>query len=124
MEMRIVADEPQLAWLVLSGSIDAVGVAVVQRDFLDLCGRLEKGLIVDLSWAKSLTSVGVTMLLSGKKALEDRGLKMVLFRPSVLVDLVLKNMRLQTIFEIVHDEGQAREIVSAGRGSIPPRHRP
>lgn len=112
VEMKIVSDEPGLVWVVLSGSLDSVGVRDVEREFLDYCGAIDKGVIVDLSWVKSLTSVGVSMLLSGKKLLEGCGRRMVLFRPSVMVELVLKNMRLQEIFLIVQDEERARQIVS------------
>ncbi len=95
----------------LSGSLDIVGVAEVEMEFIQIAA-LGKSMIVDLSEVSFLASLGMRMLLSAAKKLHADGRKMVLVAPQSAVRAALEIVGFQMLLPVVQTLDEATELIS------------
>lgn len=80
MELEIKSD--QITHLGLRGRLDSAGVEKVELKFTGHTVPRGKPLLLDMSEVTFLASLGLRMLLSVAKALDQRGVKTILTEPA------------------------------------------
>jgi len=73
----------------------------------------DKFLLVDLSKVNFLASMGIRTLITGAKMLKERGGKMILFSPEMMVAKVLKTSGTEMLIPVYYDLGLARNALAA-----------
>ena len=107
MEMHIEQPEGHIARVRLAGRMDHAGTLEIDARFMELAAR-EKFLLVDLSKITFLASMGIRTLIMAAKALKERGGKMILFNPDMMVAKVLKTSGTDILIPVHYDHLLAR----------------
>lgn len=97
--------------VVLDGLLDIAGSQEIDLRFSVIAGA-NKAVIVDLAAVTFVASIGIRTLLTGAKAVQSRGGKLVLLNPSAAVEKVLKVTGVDTLMPIFHDTDAAVQAVS------------
>jgi anti-sigma B factor antagonist len=97
----------------LAGRMDNAGTQKIDQQFSALTAADKAFVLVDIAAVTILASVGIRTLVSNAKALQRRGGALVLFRPSGLVEDVLKSTEIDTIIPIFHDLDDASRTLLA-----------
>jgi anti-sigma B factor antagonist len=97
----------RLTRIVLSGRLDAPGVDRIETQFVAAVVPAAKNVVVDLSRVEFIASMGIRMLVSVARSLQQRRARLVLYGPSPLVNEVFKHVSLQDLMPIVADETAA-----------------
>lgn len=112
MEMHIEEPAGDIARVRLVGRMDYAGATEIDARFMELAAR-EKFLLVDLSKVNFLASMGIRTLIMAAKALKERGGKMILFSPEMMVAKVLKTSGTDTLIPVYYDLPLARKALQA-----------
>jgi anti-anti-sigma factor len=102
MEMHVEKPDGDIARVRLAGRMDHAGATAIDARFMELAKR-EKFLLVDLSKVDFLASMGIRTLIMGAKAVQERGGKMILFSPEMMVAKVLKTSGTDTLIPVYYD---------------------
>ncbi len=97
--------------VVLDGVLDIPGSQAIDLRFNVIAGA-NRAVIVDLSAVSFLASIGIRTLLSGAKAIQLKGGKLVLFNPTATVEKVLRVTGVDTLMPIFSDFDAAVRAVS------------
>jgi anti-anti-sigma factor len=100
MEIRSVLLDNGTKLIQLEGDLDLQGTAQVELKFTGYAASEKAGVVVDLSQVFFLASIGIRLLISSAKALNNRGGKMALLNPSPQVAKVLTLSQLETILPV------------------------
>ena len=85
----------------LSGDVDIVHASVLRRQLLDAVRNEDLGLVIDLSDARYIDSVGVSLLFELAERLSDRQLRFAVVVPGGgLVERVLTIVHLDSVAEV------------------------
>ena len=102
-----------LTRIVLSGRLDTPGIDQIETQFVAAAVPPAKNVVVDLSRVKFIASMGIRMLVSVARSLQQRRARLVLYGPSPLVNEVFEHVSLRDLMPIVADETAAiAEITS------------
>ena len=110
MEMRIEPLDGGITRISLAGRMDYAGANEIDARFMETAGR-DKFLLVDLSKVTFLASMGIRTLITGAKALKERGGKMILFAPDMMVAKVLKTSGTEMLIPVYYDLSLARNAL-------------
>ena len=100
--------------IILDGRLDMQGVREVELKFTAYASSEKAGVVVDLSSVPFLASIGIGMLISSAKAVQNRGGKMVLLNPVPMVADLLTMMGINEIIPIFDDLDAACAGLLAG----------
>jgi len=114
MEMHVDEPDGDLTRVRLVGRMDYAGATEIDAKFLELAGRT-KFLLVDLSKVNFLASMGIRTLIMATKALQERGGKLFLFNPEMMVAKVLKVSGTDTLIPVYYDMSLVRMALQSGR---------
>jgi anti-anti-sigma factor len=87
----------------LNGKLDLTGTYSIEVQFVRYCNGEKVHVIVDLSSASFISSVGIPLLVNTAKSVENQGGKMVLLRPSDNVLKVLDLVGIPLVIPIYND---------------------
>ena len=111
MELTIETLEDGVTKINLVGRFDIVGAQKIDLQFSVVSGSQRK-VIVDLGEVSFLASMGIRTIIMGAKAINLKGGRMVLLRPTPDVEKVLTTTGIDILISIVHDLDAAIGIVS------------
>lgn len=95
----------------LAGRLDMKGTQEVELKFTGFAAAGKKSVLVDLSKVEFIASIGIRLLLSNIKALSASKARLVLLKPSKMVEDVLKMAGLDSYAPIFHDMPSAVEAL-------------
>ena len=99
----------------LSGDVDISQASVIRRKLLGAVRNEDLGLVVDLSGARYIDSVGVSLLFELAERLSDRQLRFAVVMPQGgLVERVLTIVRLESVAAVRPDLEHALAAVRDG----------
>lgn len=107
MEMQITSLENGIKQVKLTGRMDLKGTNEIDNSFTFGTSSSKTPVLVDMSEVEFLASIGMRTLLSNAKALQRRGSKMVLFKPTPLVREALTTAGFDELIPIIDDFDQA-----------------
>jgi anti-anti-sigma factor len=107
-----VADAGSTATVVLDGRLDIAGADAVAAPLAKLADE-KLGLIVDLSRVSFLASVGIRHLMAAAKTLTRRGGRLVLLKPTALVEEMLITTGMNSLIPITRSEREAQAVLTA-----------
>jgi anti-anti-sigma factor len=110
MKLTQLESTDKVTNLLLSGSLDITGVQDIEMDFSRLASG-EQAVVIDFSGVTFIASLGMRMLLSAAKKLDNEGNKLVLHSVPPLVETALTTAGLATILPIVKDEPDAISLL-------------
>jgi len=116
MGLEIKNQSDQITHLALRGRLDTAGVGQVDLRFTAHTVPRAKPLLVDISEVTFLASIGLRMLLTVAKALNNRGAKTVLLSPQPAVRDVLSLSGLDQLMPVHNDEGTALAFLAGDEG--------
>ena len=102
MEMHTDELDGGITRVSLAGRMDFAGATEIDAKFMELASR-EKLLLVDLSKVNFLASMGIRTLIMAAKALKERGGKMILLSPEMMVAKVLKTSGTEILIPVHYD---------------------
>ena len=102
MEMHIEKLSGDITRVRLIGRMDYAGATGIDAKFMELAGR-EKFVLGDLSKVDFLASMGIRTLIMAAKAVKERGGKMVLFNPEMMVAKVLQTSGTDILIPVYYD---------------------
>ncbi len=108
--LKIVGEAGDVNHLALVGRLDVRGVYSVEIQFQEYIEANRKHTIVDLSEVTDIRSVGMRMLLNGRRILKEAGAKMVILKPSWLVEEGLRTACLDQVMPITRDLKEALRL--------------
>ncbi len=111
MEFQIHDIAPNLARVVLTGRLDAVGAELLDLPFTARVSHLGKNAIVDLSAVPFVGSLGIRVLISGARVLQRSGYRMAIYGVSPAVAEVFEIVALADLIPIAPDMAEARGLV-------------
>ena len=116
MELEIKNQSDQITRLAIRGRLDTAGVGKVELRFTSLSVPRAKPLLLDMSEVTFVSSLGLRMLLTVAKALDQRGVKMVLLSPQPAVQQVLNLSGFDQLMPVHNDEGTALAFLAGSEG--------
>ncbi len=108
MDLESSEIESGICSVSLSGKMDILGTQEIDMKFTALTASKKAAVLVDLSKVTLLASIGIRTLVTSAKAQKLRGGTMVLYRPTELIEQVLKSTGIDEIIPIAHDMDAAR----------------
>ena len=96
---------------ILSGRLDIAGASAIDLKFNAAAGAARK-LIVDISGVSFVASIGLRTLVTGAKAISNKGGRMVLVAPQPNVEKVLRSSSIDTIIPIYPDQAAAKAALA------------
>lgn len=112
MKLTQLESTNKITNLLLSGSLDISGVRDIEMDFSRLASG-KQDLVIDFSGLTFIASLGMRMLLSAAKKLDNEGNKIVLHSVPPLVETALNTAGLEAIMPIVKDESGALSLLES-----------
>ena len=106
MKLTQLESNDKVTNLLLSGSLDIKGVREIEMDFSRLASG-EQNIVIDFSGVSFIASLGMRMLLSAAKKLDNENNKLILHSVPPLVETALHTAGLATIMPIVKDHPDA-----------------
>jgi anti-sigma B factor antagonist len=92
-----------IKYVTLKGRLDRIGTNEIDNTFTFQIATTKAPVIIDLSEVEFLASIGIRLLLSNARALENRAGKMVLLNPTPSVRSVLGAAGIDQLLEIYDD---------------------
>lgn len=111
MNMTIIREDNEFTQISLTGSLDTQGVGQIEAEFHEHVENRKLSVIVDMSGVTFIMSRGITMLAQCTTTLQKHGKKLILLKPQPYVSEVLKNIALDKIIPIVHDQAEAEAML-------------
>jgi anti-sigma B factor antagonist len=113
MELEVTKLDDEVTCARLQGRLDSPGADRVGIRFTAGVVAPGKNAIVDLSGVSFVASMGIRLLISSARALNGKGVKMVLFGATELVQNVFDQCALDQIIPIVATQQHALEQLVA-----------
>ena len=113
MDFQVQDIGSDLARIVMTGRLDAVGAEALDLPFTASICKTGKNVIVDLSAVPFVGSLGIRVLVSGARVLQRRGYKMAIYGVSPAVAEVFDIVALEELIPIAPDMAAARGLVGA-----------
>jgi anti-anti-sigma factor len=113
MQLEISNLESGIKQAKLIGRLDLKGANEIDNQFSFATSSGKTPVLVDLSEVDFLASIGMRMLISNARALERRGSKMVLLKPTPLVKEALVTAGFDQIIPISDDFDEACVILKS-----------
>jgi anti-anti-sigma factor len=110
MHYRIVDGPADTATVVLDGKLDYSSAGQIELPMSVLAGS-KKGLIIDLSALTFLASIGIRHLVTAAKAIQRKGGRIVLLRPTAAIAEVLATSGITELMPIVQSDTEARSAL-------------
>jgi anti-anti-sigma factor len=110
-----IDDAGTTAKVTLKGRVDLAGANVIAAPLARLSEQ-KQGLIIDLSEVAYLASVGIRQLVVTARTLTRRGGRLVLLRPTKIVEEVLTLSMTDSLIPIAHNDREAQGILAAALG--------
>jgi anti-anti-sigma factor len=114
MEIQVEKLDGGITNVVLRGRLDSAGVGGVEHLFKAIADS-DRAIVVDLSQTDFLSSLGVRLLMSGARALRNKGGKLVLLSPNENVQSVLDLIGMEQFIPVVFDRPAAIAAVQGAR---------
>lgn len=111
MSFSIIQVREGLSILSLEGRLDVDSVNVLQPQLMQHIKTHKQATILQMSEVTFMASLGIRMLVEAAKTLNAAGKKLVLLKPSLLVEKTLKSSGFSAVVGIKHDEEQARQLL-------------
>jgi anti-sigma B factor antagonist len=102
-----------IKYVKLVGRLDRVGTNAIDNTFTFQVATTKAPVIIDLSEVEFLASIGIRLLLSNARALENRTGKLVLLQPTAAVKDVLSVAGVDQLLE-VYDDLEAAQLALSG----------
>ena len=112
MQLEIIDVDAKCARLALSGRLDTPGVDSIETRFAASATTAGKHVIVDLSEVSILTSMGIRMLISTARAINNKKHRMVIVGARDVVSETLEHASLNEIIPVLPDESRALAMLS------------
>jgi anti-anti-sigma factor len=103
MNLDVATMENGITKVSLSGRLDVEGALKIDSEFNKISEE-NKYVLVDLSKVTFLASLGIRTLIIGAKTMAANGGKMVLLKPQLNVEKVLRTSHVDTVMPIIQDE--------------------
>jgi anti-sigma B factor antagonist len=100
MELSVVPVAQDVVCLSLNGRLDTPGVDRIETHFTAAAVSGGEHAIVDLGEVSFISSMGVRLLLSAARAMQQRGRRMVLFGAQPLVLETLDNVAIDELIPL------------------------
>ena len=113
MEMTISEAAEGVKQIALVGRLDMPGVSRIETQFLAAIVPGGQSVIVDLSKVDFITSLGIRMILSAARSLQNRRAKLALYAPQDFVEEVLTTLQVQDMVPVCKDASAAIAAVKA-----------
>ena len=98
----------------LSGRLDTAGSEQIASEFDALAGSAKRGVVVDLSDVTFLSSMGIRVLITGAKAQQAKGGRMVLnIVGNEVVDRTLEATGIDELIPVFEDPDDAERALLA-----------
>jgi len=107
VEMSVTELDGPITCVRLAGRLDAPGADRIGIRFTATVVARQANAIVDLSGVTFVASLGLRLLISAARGLDQKGRRLVLFGATELVQGVLDNVALDQIVPIVATEDEA-----------------
>lgn len=115
MELEVKEQSNEVNYLALRGRLDAAGVGEVELKLTGHTVPTGKPLLLEMSEVTFLASLGLRMLLTIAKALEQRGAKTVLLNPQPAVGEVLKVSGFDQLMPVYTDKAVALAFLTEAK---------
>ncbi len=113
MQFEVQELSPTTNKVVMTGRLDAAGVAICETAFTGAVAASGRSAVLDLTNLTFMSSLGIRMLLSCARVVTRRGGKVVLFGAQPIVAEVLTAMALDGVLPLVGTEEEARATLGA-----------
>ncbi len=110
MKLTQLESTDKITNLLFSGSLDISGVRDIEMDFSRLASG-KQTVVIDFSGVTFIASLGMRMLLSAAKKLDNEGNKIILHSVPPLVETALNTAGLSVILPIVKDKPDAFSLL-------------
>ena len=107
MRLKTIRSDDSVTHLAIVGRLDIQGVSDIQYEFLSLTTLAPRATLIDLSGTSYIASLGIGMLVSAARHVQQRGAKLVLLSPSTHIREALKTSGLDHVIPIADDEATA-----------------
>ncbi|HSW04100.1 STAS domain-containing protein [Aquabacterium sp.] len=113
--MELTTDDlnPDLVKVMLEGRLDTPGVDRIETRFNAAVVATGKHALVDLTQVSFLSSMGIRMLISAGRAMQQRKTRLVLFGAQPLVRDTFEAMSIDQIIDVADSESQAMAVLAA-----------
>lgn len=105
--------EGEITNIILRGRLDTARVGGIEAKFKAVV-ETKRAIVVDLSETDYLSSLGVRLLLSGARAVHNKGGKLVLLSPKDNVRAVLGIVGIERFIPVVFDRSAAAAAIKEG----------
>ena len=112
MEFQVHDIAPDLAQVVLTGRLDAVGAEALDVPFTASICQIGKNVILDLSAVPFVGSLGIRVLISGARVLKRRGFRIAIYGVSPAVAEVFDIVALDELIPLAPDMAAARSLLA------------
>jgi anti-sigma B factor antagonist len=113
MDMQVTELDGATSCVRLDGRLDAAGADAIGLRFTATVAGSGRPVLVDLSGCSFVASMGIRLLLSSGRALQQKGGKMVLFGAQPLVQSVFEDAALDQLLTLVATQADALAALSA-----------
>lgn len=113
MKMTVKETDDELLVISLEGRLDLEGTQEIDQKFSFQATTQARRIVVDLSAVTFLASIGIRTLLSAARGQSNRGGKLVLAGPAVMVRQTLETMGIDKVVPIFNDFDSARASLTA-----------
>ena len=111
MQISTTTLTPSLTKITLVGQMNAAGAQKIDLSFNVTVGA-SQNVLVDMTEVDFLASMGIRTLVVGAKALNRRGGRMVIMKPTPDVEQVLIASRIDSLISIVHAQDEALALLA------------
>jgi len=114
MQITLSILENGVKLILLNGRLDMQGTGEIELKFTAYAATQKAGVVVDLSQVSFLASIGIRLLLTSARAVQQRGGKMALLNPISSVADVLAISGIRTIIPVFYNLDEACTEVQSG----------
>lgn len=112
MSIETIPHDKTFLHLALQGKFDAFMVSQLENDFYQKIQEHPGSVLVDLTGVLFIASMGLRMLVEGAKKIKERGERMILLKPSPLIEMSLSTAGLDKVLTIVQEEAIAHQLLT------------
>lgn len=111
--MTVLETDQSHSLLSLQGKLDAWTVSELQDEFIRETVGMKRSVIIDMSQVIFLASMGIRMMVEAGKKLRENGHRLILLKPSLMVESSLLTSGLDLVIDIHHDVADAQKTLPA-----------
>lgn len=113
MEMSVTDLNQGIRKVTLVGRLDIEGTGEIELKFGGYTAAAKKPVIVDFTEVSFLASIGMRLLVTNAKALNDAGQKLVILNPQGIVRKTLETAGIESFIPIAETEDAAIMAVTS-----------